>query len=212
MSLWTDIRDTTETAAVLAGNYFVPGSSMITSKLVSDGSQEQLDSDVGKLAQLGTGGSGVADGNLSNWVGGDSGGVSGIDLGGAGGSPGSWFGNGEIGDTSAVSGIDLGGPGSSPATLGNGFDFSNLSKAKDIYDAVTNKSGGSGGGSSGGGGGARGVASSSGGGTQDDADYQKAEQRQRLMDKAQSLRQRITELRAQVAREQTMNQQTGTTA
>lgn len=210
MSLWTDIRDTTETAAVLAGNYYVPGSSVITSKLVSDGSQEQLDSDVGKLAQLGTGGAGAADGNLSNWVGGDSGGVSGIDLGGAGGSPGSWFGNGEIGDTSAVSGIDLGGPGSSPATLGNGFDFSNLSKAKDVYDALTGDKKSSGGGSSGGGG--RSVSTGQSAQSQDDDYQQKAAQRERLMAKAQSLRQRIAALRAQVAREQTVQPiSTGTT-
>ena len=75
MSDWTKIRDTTETAAVLAGNYFFPGSSMITSHLVSDGSQEQLNSDAGKLAQLGTGGTGIYDGNLANWVGGNGNGL-----------------------------------------------------------------------------------------------------------------------------------------
>lgn len=211
MSLWTDIRDTTESAAVLAGNYFVPGSSMITSKLVSDGSQEQLDSDVGKLAQLGTGGAGAADGNLSNWIGGENSGVSGIDLGGAGGSPGSWFGNGEIGDTSAVSGIDLGGPGSSPATLGNGFDFSTLSKAKDVYDAIKGDKQGSGGGSSGGSGG-RSASAGSSAQSQEDDYQEKAAQRERLIAKAQSLRQRIAALRAQVAREQAVQPiSTGTT-
>jgi hypothetical protein len=51
---WVDIRDTAETAAVIYGNTLVPGSSMLTSKLVSEGSQKQLNSDAGKLAQLGS--------------------------------------------------------------------------------------------------------------------------------------------------------------
>lgn len=57
---WTGIRDTAETAAVLAGNTFVPGSSMLTQKLVSDGSQEQLNSTLGKVAQVGTSIAGVS--------------------------------------------------------------------------------------------------------------------------------------------------------
>jgi hypothetical protein len=67
MSLWTDLRDTAETAAVLAGNYFVPGSSVLTSHLTSQGSQNQLNSGVGKLAQIGSGGYGATEGNLANW-------------------------------------------------------------------------------------------------------------------------------------------------
>lgn len=61
MGWWTDLRDTAESAAVIAGNYFVPGSSLLTSRLTSTGSQEQLNSSLGKLAQLGSGlaGSGV---------------------------------------------------------------------------------------------------------------------------------------------------------
>lgn len=67
MSFWTELRDTVETGAVLAGNYFLPGSSLVTSKLVSKGSQDQLNSDLGQLAQLGTGGYGAYEGNLANY-------------------------------------------------------------------------------------------------------------------------------------------------
>jgi len=67
MSFWTDLRDTVESGAVLAGNYLLPGSSLVTSKLVSDGSQKQLGSTVGQLAQLGTGGYGAMEGNLANY-------------------------------------------------------------------------------------------------------------------------------------------------
>jgi hypothetical protein len=67
MSLWTDIRDTVESAASLAGNYFLPGSSLVTSQLVSEGSQDQLGSTLGQIGQLATGGLGVANGNLANY-------------------------------------------------------------------------------------------------------------------------------------------------
>lgn len=61
MSKFTKIRDTLESAASLAGNYFLPGSSILTDNLVSKGSQDQLNSTIGKIAQIGTGltGSGV---------------------------------------------------------------------------------------------------------------------------------------------------------
>jgi hypothetical protein len=67
MSLWTDIRDTAESAAVVAGDYFLPGSSLVTSKLTSEGSQAQLNSNLGKLARLGASGAGGYEGNLSNY-------------------------------------------------------------------------------------------------------------------------------------------------
>lgn len=67
MSFWTDLRDTLETGAVLAGNYILPGSSLVTSKLTSEGSQKQLSSPLGQLAQLGTGGYGAVEGNLANY-------------------------------------------------------------------------------------------------------------------------------------------------
>ena len=68
MSFWTDLRDTVESAAVVAGNYFLPGSSLLTSKLTSEGSQNQLNSTVGQIAQLGSGGAGAVAGNLSNYA------------------------------------------------------------------------------------------------------------------------------------------------
>ena len=54
MSLWTDIRDAGESIAVVVGNYYIPGSSLLTSHLASKGSQEQLSSDIGQIAQLGS--------------------------------------------------------------------------------------------------------------------------------------------------------------
>lgn len=54
MSFWTSIRDTVESAASIAGNYFVPGSSAITSHLTSKGSQQQLNSPLGIIGQLGS--------------------------------------------------------------------------------------------------------------------------------------------------------------
>lgn len=69
MSWWTDLRDTLESAAVVAGNYFFPGSSIITSQLVSEGSKEQLNSSLGKVAQLASGGAAFLEGGpgLSNY-------------------------------------------------------------------------------------------------------------------------------------------------
>ena len=67
MSFWTDIRDTVESAAVVAGNYFLPGSGIITSQLVSEGAQDQLGSDLGRVAMLGSGVAGGVGGNLSNY-------------------------------------------------------------------------------------------------------------------------------------------------
>lgn len=67
MSLWTSIRDTVESAAVIGGNYVLPGSSLITSKLVSDGSKDQLNSGAGQFLQLASGGAGAYNGNLANY-------------------------------------------------------------------------------------------------------------------------------------------------
>ena len=188
MGTWTDIRDTAETAAVLYGNYLLPGSSMVTKELVSDGSKEQLDSDAGKLAQLGTGGSGVADGNLANYTGGEGAGsplpsflsgppetVTGLDLGGPGSGPGY--------ENSLQSGLDLGGPGGSPATMPDSGGPSgkmapnvNQSKKQQPQDEQT-----------------------------DDTAAKNA-RRQSLMEKAQSLREKIAALRAQVSRESSVPQ------
>jgi hypothetical protein len=60
---YMDVRDPLQAAAVVAGNYFVPGSSLITSKLVSDEAQEMLNTDVGKVANIAAGVSGGVNGN-----------------------------------------------------------------------------------------------------------------------------------------------------
>jgi len=61
------IRNAGETAAVLALNYYLPGSSLLTSGLASKDSQEQLNSRYGMAAQLLTGGAGIMKGNLGNY-------------------------------------------------------------------------------------------------------------------------------------------------
>ena len=60
---WTSLRDSLEAAGVVAGNYFLPGSGMITGQMVSDGAKQDLGSDVGRLAMLGSGVSGGVNGN-----------------------------------------------------------------------------------------------------------------------------------------------------
>jgi hypothetical protein len=60
---YMDVRDPLQAAAVVAGNYFVPGSSLITSNLVSNEAQEMLSSDIGIAANLAAGVSGGIDGN-----------------------------------------------------------------------------------------------------------------------------------------------------
>jgi hypothetical protein len=52
---WTDFRDALETAGVIAGNYILPGSSLLSSQLVSKGAQENLATDVGRIANIGAG-------------------------------------------------------------------------------------------------------------------------------------------------------------
>jgi hypothetical protein len=73
MSFWTKLRNAAQTVGVLVGNVVLPGSAIVTSKLVSKGAQKNLSSDLGKIAQLGTGLYGAAPtsmggaGNLSNY-------------------------------------------------------------------------------------------------------------------------------------------------
>lgn len=55
MSFWTDIRDTVQSVASVAGNFFLPGSGLVTSNLVSKGAQEQLGSGLGQIAMIGSG-------------------------------------------------------------------------------------------------------------------------------------------------------------
>lgn len=52
---WNPIRDAIETVASVAGNYFLPGSSIITDQLVSKGAQKNLNSPLGMIAQAGSG-------------------------------------------------------------------------------------------------------------------------------------------------------------
>lgn len=66
-SSWVGLRDAVETAGVLVGNYFYPGSAAVTSRIASTGSQEQLGSQLGVAAQIGTGIAGGAEGNMSNY-------------------------------------------------------------------------------------------------------------------------------------------------
>jgi hypothetical protein len=64
---WADIRDNLEAAAVVAGNYFLPGSSLLTSKLVTKGAQENLNTETGRLANFAAGAAGGYQGNVSNY-------------------------------------------------------------------------------------------------------------------------------------------------
>jgi len=64
---WKSIRNVFQTVAVVVGNYFLPGSSTVTSKLVSKGAQKNLDSTLGKIATMASGVAGSAAGNLSNY-------------------------------------------------------------------------------------------------------------------------------------------------
>lgn len=64
---WSSIRDSLEAAGVAAGNYFLPGSGLLTSRLVSGGAQDALSSGLGQLAMLGSGLAGGMAGNLGNY-------------------------------------------------------------------------------------------------------------------------------------------------
>lgn len=99
---WTEIRDSAEAAAVVAGNYYLPGSSMVTSKLVSDGAQEKLNSDLGRTAQVASGVSGGVNGNMSNWTGGPSAPVTGGEGEALGSASGGSSGASTLGETSGA--------------------------------------------------------------------------------------------------------------
>lgn len=64
---WVDLRDTAQAAAVVAGNYYLPGSSLLTSKLVTGGAQDKLNSDIGRVANVAAGVSGGVAGNGANY-------------------------------------------------------------------------------------------------------------------------------------------------
>jgi hypothetical protein len=65
--LYMAVRDPLEAAAVVGGNYFLPGSGLLTSQLVSDKAKENLSSDLGKVAMIGSGIAGGVNGNMSNY-------------------------------------------------------------------------------------------------------------------------------------------------
>ena len=119
MSLWTSIRDLGESAAVLAGNYLLPGSAAITSHLTSQGSQEQLRSPLGQMAQLGSGGYGGYEGNLSNF--GSIFGGGGGTAAGMGGAQGLSFDGAGAGLSGA--GMEGTGAGLTASGLGGGYDL-----------------------------------------------------------------------------------------
>jgi len=52
---WNGVRDSVESTGVLAGNYYLPGSGLVTSHLVSKGSQGDLNSPVGQIGMIGSG-------------------------------------------------------------------------------------------------------------------------------------------------------------
>ncbi len=65
MSFWkkirkafVPIRDAVESVASIGGNYLLPGSSLVTSNLVSKGAQKTLNSPLGKIANIAAGATG----------------------------------------------------------------------------------------------------------------------------------------------------------
>lgn len=61
------VRDPLQASAVVVGNYYFPGSSILTSKLVSDGAKEQLNTPEFRIANLGASAYGAYDGNFANY-------------------------------------------------------------------------------------------------------------------------------------------------
>lgn len=64
---WTNVRDALEAAGVVAGNYFLPGSSLVSSRLVSEGAQDQLATDEFRFANMAAGITGGYQGNTANY-------------------------------------------------------------------------------------------------------------------------------------------------
>lgn len=67
MSWFTNFRDTLESAASVVGNYFLPGSGLVTSQLVSSGAQDQLHSPLGQLSMIGSGVGGGLNNQFGNY-------------------------------------------------------------------------------------------------------------------------------------------------
>jgi hypothetical protein len=64
---YMDVRDPLEAAAVIGGNYLLPGSSIVTSQLVSEGAQDILNTEGGQTLNLAAGAGGAYQGNMSNY-------------------------------------------------------------------------------------------------------------------------------------------------
>lgn len=64
---FNEMRDSLERAAVLAGNYLLPGSSILTKQLASKGVQDFFNTGIGRIADIGSGGYGSMAGNLANY-------------------------------------------------------------------------------------------------------------------------------------------------
>ena len=125
MSFWTDIRDTAESVASVAGNYVLPGSGLITSQLVSSGAQNQLHTPLGQLSMIGSGVAGGINGNFGNY--GTLG--SAISTGGIGGV-GDWASNLWSGGQGAADAIGGGNVFYNDALPGAGAATNSLSEAE----------------------------------------------------------------------------------
>lgn len=79
---YMNVRDPLEAAAVIGGNYLLPGSSLVTSQLVSDNAKDILSSSGGQTLNIAAGVGGVSQGNLSNWTGGTEATAPGVEVGG----------------------------------------------------------------------------------------------------------------------------------
>lgn len=64
---YMDVRDPLEAAAVIGGNYFLPGSSIVTKELVSEGAQDILNTEGGQILNTAAGVTGGVQGNMSNY-------------------------------------------------------------------------------------------------------------------------------------------------
>lgn len=64
---YMDVRDPLEAAAVIGGNYLLPGSSLLTKQLVSEGAQDILNTTGGQVLNTAAGVTGGVQGNMSNY-------------------------------------------------------------------------------------------------------------------------------------------------
>lgn len=133
---WNPIRDALETAGTLVGNYYLPGSSLVTSNLASKGSQGQLDSTLGKIAQTATGLSGSGFG--SSFTGIPSAAQAGAGWENAANGAGNLVGAGNVGTNIGNSFSSM--FGSTPAATAGDSGF--LQNAKDASQGLSTGDGG----------------------------------------------------------------------